>query len=275
MRKAFEDAKEIFHSHAGLMLSKYPDKKVLTEDTGESRLTLLLSANRCLGQSKVIYEKFVERHKKEFTSLPGRITHFKMQTSSRLIIGLGSASVLETGLTLHHTYGIPYIPGSALKGLAAHYCHKVLGADCDKFRMGEWDPKKDMQVGRNGKYYEILFGNIQGKNDDESASAGFITFHDAFMNPGCLTNSLRLDIMTPHHKEYYDNAKAAPTDFDDPTPISYLSVDKDCEFTFYLTCCDSSEEGGKWLDIAKKTLRKALGNWGIGGKTSSGYGRMK
>ena len=32
----------------------------------------------------------------------------------RLIVGLGGDNVLETGITLHHTYGVPIIPGSAM-----------------------------------------------------------------------------------------------------------------------------------------------------------------
>ncbi|MFN4220568.1 MAG: type III-B CRISPR module RAMP protein Cmr6, partial [bacterium] len=40
-----------------------------------------------------------------------------LQTQSRLIVGLGSGHVLETSIILHHLYGIPYIPASALKGV--------------------------------------------------------------------------------------------------------------------------------------------------------------
>ena len=39
----------------------------------------------------------------------------------RLIVGLGSENVQETNMTLHHIYGIPYIPGSAVKGVLRHW----------------------------------------------------------------------------------------------------------------------------------------------------------
>lgn len=42
------------------------------------------------------------------------------QTVWRLIVGWGSNPALEAGLTLHHLYGFPYIPGSAVKGLLHH-----------------------------------------------------------------------------------------------------------------------------------------------------------
>ena len=39
----------------------------------------------------------------------------------RMIVGLGQTSILETSITLDRITGIPIIPGSALKGLAASY----------------------------------------------------------------------------------------------------------------------------------------------------------
>ncbi|MDW8481320.1 MAG: RAMP superfamily CRISPR-associated protein [Meiothermus sp.] len=38
-------------------------------------------------------------------------------TKTPLAIGLGNSSPIENGLAIHHTYGVPYLPGSALKGL--------------------------------------------------------------------------------------------------------------------------------------------------------------
>ncbi|MDR1621244.1 MAG: hypothetical protein LBS00_02590, partial [Synergistaceae bacterium] len=54
--------------------------------------------------------------------------------AGRMIIGLGVSNVLEAGLTLNPIYGAPLIPGSALKGLAAHYCSKVWGESDGKFK---------------------------------------------------------------------------------------------------------------------------------------------
>ncbi|WP_340695943.1 type III-B CRISPR module RAMP protein Cmr6 [Hydrogenobacter thermophilus] len=43
---------------------------------------------------------------------------FYIETAYRLAIGMGYPSLVENGLLFHHTYGIPYIPGETLKGLA-------------------------------------------------------------------------------------------------------------------------------------------------------------
>ena len=41
----------------------------------------------------------------------------EMSVDWRLVVGLGGAAVYETAMTLHHVYGIPYLPGSAVKGV--------------------------------------------------------------------------------------------------------------------------------------------------------------
>ncbi|MFA6364573.1 type III-B CRISPR module RAMP protein Cmr6 [Methanoregula sp.] len=186
----------------------------------------------------------------------GKTGNFR--TRGRLVIGLGSESVLETGITLHHTYGTPVIPGSALKGLASHYCDQVRGVTNPGFKRGE-------------VYHNALFGT-----DEDS---GHIIFHDAWLTPGSLASALPRDIMTPHHGDYYAGKSAAPTDFDDPNPVSFLSING----TFYISVscdCDVDDENGKnetgkkWEDLAFRILSDALREWGIGGKTSAGYGRM-
>jgi CRISPR-associated protein Cmr6 len=53
---------------------------------------------------------------------------FDLQTTSRLIVGLGSESVLEMAITLHRIHGFPVIPGSALKGLTRTWALLKLAA---------------------------------------------------------------------------------------------------------------------------------------------------
>ncbi|HYT43193.1 MAG TPA: type III-B CRISPR module RAMP protein Cmr6, partial [Methylomirabilota bacterium] len=49
---------------------------------------------------------------------------FDLALDWRMIVGLGGETVLETDITLHPLYGIPFIPGSALKGLTRSYVAK-------------------------------------------------------------------------------------------------------------------------------------------------------
>src|SRR5436309_8561419 len=60
-------------------------------------------------------------------------TLFNASLDWRMVIGLGGESVLETDITLHHLYGIPFIPASALKGLTrAYVTQEVEGYKSDK-----------------------------------------------------------------------------------------------------------------------------------------------
>jgi CRISPR-associated protein Cmr6 len=160
-----------------------------------------------------------------------------------MAIGLGEESVLETSVALHHTYGVPYIPGSALKGLAASFARQHLGND--------WQA--------NSRAYVTVFGDTQ--------TAGYITFFDALPlpNSGAL---LHTDIITVHHEKYYQNDRTAPpADWDDPNPVPFLSATGK-----YLIALSGPSE---WVRATFDILKHALVHTGIGAKTSSGYGRLK
>jgi CRISPR-associated protein Cmr6 len=60
---------------------------------------------------------------------PGGVIAFQGRVVERLAVGLGAPSVLETGIALHRVYGIPYLPGSAIKGLTRHYRLASIGEE--------------------------------------------------------------------------------------------------------------------------------------------------
>ncbi|MCC6343672.1 MAG: type III-B CRISPR module RAMP protein Cmr6 [Bryobacterales bacterium] len=172
-----------------------------------------------------------------------------MKTANRLLIGLGVPSVLETGLLLHSTYGTPYIPGSALKGVCAHYSAAV------------WNVNPAFAAG--GAAYKTMFGDTEDQ--------GRLLFEDAWIDPKSLNSSLKPDVMTPHYPSYYSGS-GPPTECDDPRPISFLSVVGTFQVT--IRCLDSSPDGASWANLGATLCREALSKWGIGGKTRAGYGRM-
>jgi CRISPR-associated protein Cmr6 len=51
-----------------------------------------------------------------------------------MIIGLGQKGPVEAGLALEHTWGIPMIPGSALKGLTMAAAHLLLNDEDQAWR---------------------------------------------------------------------------------------------------------------------------------------------
>lgn len=168
------------------------------------------------------------------------------------------------------------IPGSALKGLAAHYCDQTWGKGPNgtEFRRKVPDGFKNGKAKyRCGTYHKALFG----QHDD----AGHIQFFDAWIIPealGAANTGLVDDVMTPHHGGYYSGGKEEgpippPADFDSPNPIRFLSV----AGTFHLAlACDGNEQGPalEWAELAARLLLEALADWGVGGKTNAGYGRL-
>lgn len=188
------------------------------------------------------------------------VLDFTVKSEAALAIGHGTDSVLETNLSLHPIYGVPYLPGTALKGLAAHYAHNVLSSTYPA-------------LSREGSDYKILFGIQQ--------SAGFIQFHDALITPGTAWGALRQDVLTPHHQGYngiltdhFDPKKEypAPRDDDSPSPIPFLTAYG--SFRIVLACEGEPEQATSWLELAKMILTEALKHEGIGAKTNAGYGRM-
>ena len=218
---------------------------------------------------KTLYAKAFEARKNALSACSSSGT---FETEGRLIAGLGGSNVLETGLTLNPLYGVPMIPGSSLKGLAAHYCSVVWGAEDERFR----SPALDVwarPTRQAGAVYEVLFGKVPMTSKEEDAEAGYLRFYDAWLLPTSLPNSLCLDVMTPHHSGYY-TGEGAPMDFDDPNPVTFLSVRG--AFEVRVGCEDPDPEVRKrWEDLALRLLREAFEHCGAGGKTRSGYGRMK
>ncbi len=161
----------------------------------------------------------------------------------RMAVGLGGDGVLETSISLHRTLGVPYIPGSALKGLASSFAAQRLGP--------EW--AKDVENGA----HSILFGTIE--------SAGHVTFFDAMPYPG--SSQLFPDVMTVHHGDYYQKENVPPADWNSPNPVPFISANGK-----YLIAVSGPEE---WADAALTILAHALESMGIGAKTSSGYGHLR
>lgn len=256
--------------HPGLLLQRYLCENATGEDGNpeEKRAILQAAINAAVNEEvRALYRIAFDRWS---ASLPGDPAPVDLATAGRLIVGLGSENVLETGIRLHHTYGMPILPGSALKGLAAHYCDQVWGTTDKKFKKPtkpEDEAHRKFLAGKGPKpednFHRLLFGNTD--------HSGCITFHDAWLTPNSPA-PLGLDVMTPHHPKWLDGS-VAPTDFDSPTPVPFLSVSG--RFRVAVSWHGpASNKASNWAGLARSLLCDALKDWGIGGKTTSGYGRL-
>lgn len=171
-----------------------------------------------------------------------------------LIVGLGDESVYEVSMTLHHIYGIPYIPGQALKGVVRSWIIT------EKYDDNEKEALKDSAFTR-------IFGSQK--------EAGSIIFFDAFP---ISRPQIKEDIINCHYGDYYSSSRP-PADYCNPNLVNFLTV-TNTKFNFILGISDKKNikiENGKFeskypLEVAEEWLRKTLTEHGIGAKTSVGYG---
>lgn len=197
-----------------------------------------------------IYKDFFHRYKQ---ALREEGADFRdAATITRIIVGMGGESVLENSITLHKAYGVPYIPGSAIRGLASQFAARRIG--------GPWSRDLDPERYARGPAQTAVFGSPQTK--------GLITVYDALPHPGRW--NFHHDVMTPHYQQYYAGGDSPPADWDSPVPLPFISASG--KFLFALSAPDGAEQ---WLDAAWQLLSLALNDGGIGAKTNVGYGRME
>ncbi|EAY27842.1 type III-B CRISPR module RAMP protein Cmr6 [Microscilla marina] len=205
---------------------------------------------------------------------------YPMGVDGRLVVGLGQASVYETSITLHHVYGIPYIPASSIKGVVRNWVIRTLCLQTTNNKESH-DAKTD-NVGEKLALKDKQFCDVFGCGDEsfyKEARQGQITFFDAFP---CAEPTLEVDIMNPHYSDYYGD-DTPPADYLNPTPIPFLTVGRQAagaqptplKFQFVLGIRQNSAANQELLAQAATWLKQALAQQGIGAKTAVGYGYME
>jgi CRISPR-associated protein Cmr6 len=233
----------------------------------------------------------------------------KLKTASRLVVGLGAGHVLETSLTLHHIFGIPYIPASALKGIVRMVSfweivenNKNNVEDIEKYIKELQEQLYDKELSNTDKdkilEHKLLFGTQNFK--------GLLVFLDAYPEIQDNQQIFELDVMTPHYQGYYTKNQV-PGDWENPNPIIFLTVKKGITFCFNVLFDKYRAEEilrddefpkkakeiiKEWIDNLSKLsvgaeeilrddefpknvknwLKDALTEFGIGAKTRLGYG---
>lgn len=237
------------------------------------------------------FQAIIERQNKQVEAAFPNNDRLQTNLQWRMVIGLGGESVYETGMTLHPVYGIPYIPSSSIKGILRSWV------------ISQLFDKSEVKAVTESKIFCTLFGcskEIKDKSGRKHKSAlksdyqGSLRFFDAFPNKA---PKVKTDIMNVHYKDWYKEAGyKPPTDTQMPTPIPFLTIDKDNDLAFnfnigitenpqiksfgdvnklsYIEIDNTLSTDSNVLDIMKYWLKSALQNHGIGAKTAVGYGYM-
>lgn len=163
-------------------------------------------------------------------------------TTSRFATGLGREHPVENGFVWHPILGVPYLPGSSVKGLVRAWATT-------------WAEPTSTDIVRN----RILGG---------PGGQGTVLFLDAVPTKPV---ELKADIMTPHNGEYYQG-NAPPADWLSPNPIPFLTVAPGQSFQFALAPAPPAAQPD--CATAAQWLTDALAWMGAGAKTAVGYGRF-
>ncbi|MGO5065541.1 MULTISPECIES: type III-B CRISPR module RAMP protein Cmr6 [unclassified Clostridium] len=232
--------------HYGLKLDKFTNVFNGREEKVNKKVdqTIHLNIDDYLNEDKNLYKNI----------------DFKVKLSDKLVVGLGEHSVFETDIKLHHTYGVPYIPASAVKGcFRSHIIQKYFKS-------------KEKKAEEDKNFIEIFGGKYKDKTYKDKTYSGNVIFIDLFPKNSF---EIKKDVMTPHYQNGY-------TDDGNITPIEFLTVENTL-FRFILRirnkCLlqdNNSEiklkENQDVRDFIVEELVEMIATHGIGAKTSVGYG---
>ncbi len=191
---------------------------------------------------------------------------FSATLAGNLIVNQAGGILENAGLCLHSHFGTPYIPGSAVKGVARHAAWV------------EWNEEKDETKKKEiAEKIAHVFGYPTGDKEldkylvaqgwKDKASSGSICFMSAIPNT---VVKLVVDIVNCHHPDYYAGKVDTAYDNESPNPQVFPAVVKGVKFRF--TLFPIKGRGEKYLEMAKGWLIEAITTSGVGAKTAAGYG---
>ena len=183
-----------------------------------------------------------------------------LKNTSRFVTGLGREHPLENGFTWHHSLGVPYLPGSSVKGILRAWYREN----------GPWDEANNRW--EEDGAVKTLFGSHE--QDDEGNEYGVGRFVCLDMLPTAPPD-LDVDIITPHYGPYYQDGKT-PGDWHSPVPISFLTVEVGAGWQLAILPGPARRTVPQ-EDLAKvaEMLSDALVWLGAGAKTAVGHGRFE
>lgn len=195
---------------------------------------------------------------------PADAVEFRLTLAARLVVDHAGGVLENAGLALHRLTGEPYIPGSALKGIARAAAQAADATEAER----------SLVFG----YEAASCPNL--KANDWPAFAGAVAFLPAFPVGNA---ALELDVVTCHHPEYYAGRRPKALDDEQPIPNPFPVVKPDVEFRFVLAPVGLARVKAMMTALgmpspfdplakAKEWLIAGLTERGVGAKTAAGYG---
>jgi CRISPR-associated protein Cmr6 len=274
-------------AHPALAFQKFIEWPSTWEFSGEKKREFLYRFVEAFADhpGRLLFKEFMKRREAFLKQLRDEEGYCvpdpaRLSTQWRLVSGLGIPHPFETGFVFDHTYGVPYLPGSSVKGAARTWAEEMRN-DGDR----RWGCAPDDET-----VLDTVFGPEQSeeRKGKFTPAQGAVIFLDAYPSTW---PKLEVDILNPHYKEYYERKVDAnrnpipPVDYLSPTPIYFLTVAPDQAFEFAVAVKASLEKetlkaagvhnGECLVTKALEAIQGAARDLGFGGKTAVGYGYFR
>lgn len=207
-------------------------------------------------------------------SLAGAMAVIDAVATAPFTTGLGNEHPLENGFAFLNPYGLPYLPGSGVKGVLRQAARELAGVAIG----ARWEVESEWRA----EDIDVLFGK-EAKNGQEH-QRGALSFWDVI--PRLKGERLMVEIMTPHQSHYYQQkacaGSTAPHESGQPNPINFLTIPPGSEFAFHVQCdlafltrlAPDLAKDGRWQQLVRQAFEHAFAWLGFGAKTAVGYGSM-
>lgn len=268
------------------------DRKVRSERTKpevkeqnryKSRVAAALS--QCSVGSEVLSETRIRStlnllHKLE-SAYPGKVETFVGSLGGKLLINLAGGVQENAGLSLDRCFGLPYIPGSSVKGIARHTALWDIRLEKDpSCRLRKLAhalaifgyTSNDIKPSSQANFVWAVEGDIEllesalQKLPPSDSVKGTLSFLPAYPS-----SSERLTIVAEGLTPHTDPKTGKDTS---PKVLTFPAVERGSQFGFAILANRKLEnlESSDLLASASAWVRDGITDHGIGAKTSSGYG---
>lgn len=245
---------------------------------------------RLTANDKATMRALAARQSHTAQSTPHTLTLDALATAP-FTTGLGNEHPLENGFAFLNPYGLPYLPGSGIKGVLRRAARELASGEWGESH--GWDAEEIHLLERKGhatidlSIIDVLFGRETESGDGDHVR-GALSFWDAL--PQIPGDTLAVDIMTPHQSHYYQKRQdrksgdsTSPHDSGAPNPISFLTLPPGTGFAFHVVCDVAHLErlapdlahGQRWQTLLTAAFEHAFEWLGFGAKTAVGYGAME
>ncbi len=242
----------------------------------ENKVSALAAAKRLNDNDQKTMQALLARQRQTFDAVAANDATLRLEAlaTAPFTTGLGNEHPLENGFAFLNPYGLPYLPGSGVKG--------VLRQAARELASGEWGDAH----GWDDAAITALFGREPANGDTEHLR-GALVFWDVI--PQIAGDSLTVEIMTPHQSHYYQEKQdpkagnsITPHDSGQPIPISFLTVPPKSGFVFHVQSdlvhldrtAPELAADGLWKTLLEAAFAHAFKWLGFGAKTAVGYGAM-